>query len=70
MEYSGIMLQMGEGGSDSRVTIRGEPEILVIGEIRSLQDGKWMIRWSSPGRLPFLNRMMNFARAVYNIQCR
>ena len=31
MEYSGIMLQMGECGSGSQVTIRGKPEILVIG---------------------------------------
>ena len=31
VEYSGIMLQMGESGSGSRVTIRGKPEILVIG---------------------------------------
>ena len=33
MEYSGRLLQMGEGGSGSRVTIRGEPEILVIGAV-------------------------------------
>ena len=33
MEYSGIMLQMGEGGSGSRVTIHGELEILVIGAV-------------------------------------
>ena len=31
MEYSEIMLQMGECGSGSRVTTCGEPEILVIG---------------------------------------
>ena len=33
VQYSGIMLQMGEGGSGSRVTIRGELEILVIGAV-------------------------------------
>ena len=35
MEYSGIMLQMGVGGSGSRVTIRGKPEILVIGALNT-----------------------------------
>ena len=29
-EYSGIMLQMGECGSGSRVTIRGKPGIRVV----------------------------------------
>ena len=36
--------------------------------MRSLQDGKWMIRWGSTERLTLLNRMMNLASAVYNVQ--
>ena len=38
--------------------------------MRSSQDGKWMMRWSSTERLTLLNKMMKLASAVYNVQYR
>ena len=38
--------------------------------MRSSQDGKWMMRWSSTERLTLLNKMMKLASADYNVQYR
>ena len=36
--------------------------------MRSSQDGKWMMRWSSTEHLTLLNKMMNLAkRSVLNL---
>ena len=38
--------------------------------MRSSQDGKWMMRWSSTEHLTLLNKMMKLASADYNVQYR